>query len=302
MLAIIIPYYNFLYFEETLKSLANQTDKRFKVYIGNDASPTNPLELLKQYKNKLDFNYHCFNSNFGQLALVQQWNRCIGLTKNEEWLMLLGDDDVLGSNVVEDFYKVIDEVINMSISVIRFASEIIDAKSLKKSEIYKHPQLELAADAYYRNFKNETRSSLSEYIFKREVYNVYGFRNYPLGWYADDMAWLEFSNFGNIYTINNAIVYIRTSGYSITGKSENYLEKYRSAYLFFKDIICYKPKRFNTIQREEFIRYFELMVFKLNLLTFSNYIIIARFWLKRLDLPLTMRFTKTFLKRKFRND
>ena len=42
MLAIIIPYFKLLFFEETLQSLAIQTDKRFKVYIGDDASPEDP--------------------------------------------------------------------------------------------------------------------------------------------------------------------------------------------------------------------------------------------------------------------
>lgn len=42
MLAIVIPYYKINYFEETLKSLSNQTDKKFKVYIGNDASENDP--------------------------------------------------------------------------------------------------------------------------------------------------------------------------------------------------------------------------------------------------------------------
>ena len=46
MLAIIIPYYKIVFFEETLKSLSEQTDKRFKVYIGDDASPENPANLI----------------------------------------------------------------------------------------------------------------------------------------------------------------------------------------------------------------------------------------------------------------
>jgi hypothetical protein len=35
MLAIVIPYYKRTFFEETLQSLANQTDKRFQVFIGD---------------------------------------------------------------------------------------------------------------------------------------------------------------------------------------------------------------------------------------------------------------------------
>jgi len=39
MLAIVVPYYKLTFFEETLKSLKSQTNKKFKVYIGDDASP-----------------------------------------------------------------------------------------------------------------------------------------------------------------------------------------------------------------------------------------------------------------------
>ena len=63
MLAIVIPYFKLTFFEETLLSLANQTNKRFKVYIGNDASPESPLLLLEKYKDKFDFVYHEFESN-----------------------------------------------------------------------------------------------------------------------------------------------------------------------------------------------------------------------------------------------
>jgi len=55
MLAIVIPYYKLTFFEATLQSLADQTDKRFKVYIGDDASPENPSRLLERYQGKFDF-------------------------------------------------------------------------------------------------------------------------------------------------------------------------------------------------------------------------------------------------------
>ena len=42
MLAIVIPYYKLTFFEATLQSLADQTDKRFMVYIGDDASLESP--------------------------------------------------------------------------------------------------------------------------------------------------------------------------------------------------------------------------------------------------------------------
>lgn len=45
MLAKIVPYYKLCFFEETLQSLSNKTDKGFKVYIGDDASPEDPANF-----------------------------------------------------------------------------------------------------------------------------------------------------------------------------------------------------------------------------------------------------------------
>ena len=102
MLAIIIPYYKLTFFEETLNSLFNQTDKRFIVYIGDDASPENPLVLLEKFKGEFEYQYFKFDTNEGGISLVNQWHRCIDLA-NEDWIMILGDDDILSLNLVEAF-------------------------------------------------------------------------------------------------------------------------------------------------------------------------------------------------------
>ncbi len=52
MLAIVIPYYKLTFLEATLLSLANQTDQRFKVYIGDDASPEDCTPLLEKYRGQ----------------------------------------------------------------------------------------------------------------------------------------------------------------------------------------------------------------------------------------------------------
>ncbi len=71
MLGIVIPFYKLTNFEATLESLANQTDQGFKVYIGDDASLENPVELLEKYKGKFDFVYHRFETNLGGISLVK---------------------------------------------------------------------------------------------------------------------------------------------------------------------------------------------------------------------------------------
>ena len=127
MLAIIIPFYKLTFFEATLQSLAHQSDKRFKVYIGDDASPEDCTTLLQKFEGKFYFIYHRFETNLGGTSLTQQWERCIALSNNEEWLMVLGDDDVLDNNVVEEFYKLIEKN-TFDISLIRFNHRVIDER------------------------------------------------------------------------------------------------------------------------------------------------------------------------------
>jgi GT2 family glycosyltransferase len=233
MLAIVIPYYKLTFFEATLQSLACQSDKRFKVYIGDDASSENPMVLLEKYQGEIEFIYHKFDSNLGGTSLVKQWERCIALIENEEWIMILGDDDVLGDNVVEEFYKKLKEIEEAEINVVRFATQLIDEEGKFNSEIYYHPVKEKSTDFLFKKIENLTRSSLSEYFFKREILEKCGFHDFPLGWHSDDMLFLQVSNFKIIYTINLAIIRVRISNRSISGNSENGLQKNKATSLFY---------------------------------------------------------------------
>ena len=165
MLAIIIPYYKINFLRETLESLANQTDKRFKVYIGDDASLDDPLTLLEIYVSKFDFSYYKFSENLGASSLVKQWERCIKLSSNEKWIMILGDDDVLENNCIATFYENLNEIEKLKITTVRFASKVINSKGEFLSENYFHPRIESSSNFLMRKLKGGTRSSLSEYIF-----------------------------------------------------------------------------------------------------------------------------------------
>ncbi|EIA10426.1 glycosyltransferase family 2 protein [Flavobacterium frigoris] len=270
MLAIIIPYFKLTFFEETLQSLANQTDKRFKVYIGDDASPENPLELLERCKGKLDFVYHRFGENLGGTSLTQQWERCIEITADEEWLMILGDDDVLGENVVEEFFKQYNTFENKT-NIVRFATVSHDYKKSQTSKVFTHPNWEMAADSYFRRLIELTRSSLSEYVFKRSIYAEYKFYNYPLGWHSDDWAWLEFSNGKPIFTINKSIVSIGFSEISLSGMDNNNELKNEASLKFYSNIFKKKLSLFSKEQSLELLMRYEILIKKNRSLTVEEW-------------------------------
>jgi glycosyltransferase involved in cell wall biosynthesis len=232
ILAIVIPYYKINYFEETIKSLSNQTDKRFNVYIGNDASDNDPIDIIEKYSSTLNLVYKKFEDNLGSISLVKQWNRCLELLENEKWVMILGDDDVLSNNVVESFYEKEKEFKNTS-SVVRFATFKIDDKSTIYSHLYTNPEIEKSTDILV----HQKRSSLSEYIFSRKKIDAIKFKELPLAWYSDLLAVLEFSEYGHIFSINSAYLKIRISENSISGKNDNLSKKEEAKYLFYNYLL-----------------------------------------------------------------
>ncbi len=239
-LAIIIPFYKKKYFRKTLESLKNQTSKNFSVYIGNDNSPENIEDLLIGLAEDFNFTYQKFDKNVGAQSLTTQWDRCIALSSNEDFIMILGDDDVLGENVVEQFYKNLETVEDLNIKVIRFASQLINEAGEKTSEIFLNPEIEKAATSYIRTLQGKGRSTLTEHIFSRAAYEKYGFKDFPVAFGSDNVAWLEFPDLADIFSINEAVVNVRISKEHLSSRNDNGLDyrKREGIYLFNRYIIA----------------------------------------------------------------
>lgn len=275
-LAIVIPYYKFDYFKEVLDSLEKQTNKNFTVYIGNDASPNNPKELLANYSN-LNIVYKDFSENLGSISLVQQWYRCLNLIQDEKWVMILGDDDVLSENVVERFYfNVITCAEN---KVFRYATQVINSKSEKTSDIYTHPKEEFGFEFFERKLNGKTRSSLSEYIFNKEALFKFKIKDFPLAWYSDLLLIIELGIEKPIISINDSVIYFRNSGKNITSKKDNLTKKNEATFAFYYYVIQnYKNKVSPS--------FLKMLYFKLEKTILDNKKSI-KYWVKTLHLYAT---------------
>ena len=261
-LAIIIPYYKLTFFRETLESLAAQTDQRFTVYIGNDASSENPEELLKEFEGKFNFIYKKFEQNLGGISLTKQWERCIEMMQHEEWFMILGDDDVLAANVIREFYRN-HEVFKNRTNVVRFSTVVINDKSEEISSPYLHPIYEDPTESFMRKITGKTRSSLSEYVFRTVAYQKIGFVHLNLAWGTDDLAALEFPEEKKIFSINNAVVYFRMSQENITGKKDNFIVKNRTNIEKIKFVLKNKKKDFIGDRTKQCLDYLNFYTFSL---------------------------------------
>lgn len=254
MLAIVIPYYKISFFEETLRSLANQSNKNFKVYIGDDCSPIDPSELIRNYSGKIDLVYKRFSENLGNFSLTRHWERCVAMNEDEEWLMILGDDDHLSENYVEEFYKNLHFIKQNQIYVIRSATIITYEESGLNTPKHEHPDLEEVTEFFFRRIQKSLYSSLSEFIFSMDSYKKFGFKELPMGWCADIIAWFEYSERKPVFGMNSAVAYIRQSSENISRKGFKDSLKHRANLLMFRYIIknyldWFPPrKRFGILQ------------------------------------------------------
>jgi glycosyltransferase involved in cell wall biosynthesis len=279
LIAIVIPYYKKAFFRKTLSSLANQTDKRFRVYIGDDASPENPEDLIAEYREKLNLKYKRFENNLGKVSLTQQWERCIKLSADEEWIMILGDDDYFDSNLIESFYG---HAIKFTgkVNVVRFARHNIFPDKDITNQVQYNPEFEMANASYYRRITGQAISTLSEYAFTREAYRKFGFYDYPLAWQSDNRAWIEFSDNKPIYSINDSVVTVICSSQSITGSDLFAIQKRKANLSFYKYLITEKLHLFNKTQSIRILHKYENEIKHKKEITFSVYFFMMPYYLR----------------------
>ncbi|OCK50590.1 hypothetical protein BA768_05420 [Chryseobacterium sp. CBo1] len=235
-LAIVIPYYKIDFFEQTIKSVATQTNKDFVIYIGNDASPENPQPIIQQYFDPTEYKYYNYTENLGGKNLVLQWERILENVK-EDWFQILGDDDVLGDNFVEEFYKSVDYCDSHKIYCMKTIHHHIDENN-ETIKINDYNTDTIAAEKFFINkYSGKVNSSLSENIFRTDKYHKHRFEKIPLAWGSDDIAILSFSDYGEIYYNRATHVKVRISEISISGAQhlnqlkDNAYNKFREKFI-----------------------------------------------------------------------
>lgn len=239
MLAVIIPYYKKQFFYKTLLALALQTDKRFHVYVLDDASPESPSDVVNVFKNDLEISYKRFDENYGHFSPARHWNRCLTEVALEEWVCFLPDDDVPTRNFVAAFYHGISTLKDIDIfcmpSMI-FTSD--DPPSLDLNHELSCSALSVD-DFYMKQLKGEAHgSSLGDNFFRlTRLLEVGGFREFPKAISSDHAAILEVAGDKDIGVLRGAVLWFRMSGLNISSKVDDSLIKLAARKAFLELLI-----------------------------------------------------------------
>ncbi|PRD51914.1 glycosyltransferase family 2 protein [Sphingobacterium gobiense] len=218
-LAIVIPGYKNIFIENTLESIANQTNKNFTVYIGDDNSPHDLGRICREYCGKIRLVYRRFDENLGGTNLVNHWNRCLEMVADEEWIWLFSDDDILDENCVQNFYdeiaksKDIFDVYHFDINIIGENNQILSSQN-------QFPEVLHVKDFILKRSVGCIKSYVVEYIFNRTVLeNLGGFVNFPIAWHSDEATVIFGASKTGIKTIRGGRVNWRSSEFNITPNS-----------------------------------------------------------------------------------
>ena len=249
-LAIVIPAYKSMFFSQALLSIANQTNKNFTLYIGDDCSPANLYSIVEKYENRIPIVYKRFDENLGGKDLVAQWERCIDLIKDEEWIWLFSDDDTMDPTCVENFYRTLNQYPDFDL--FHFNVMQIDEYHNIITNYYVFPEILTSEEFLLRKLLGGDISIVVEYIFRKShFYEQRRFQNFDLAWGSDDATWIKLGKKNGIRNIENAKVYWRKSLYNISfnDRDNDILErKYYAQIEFFKWIN--KQAKQNNIQIE----------------------------------------------------
>ncbi len=220
-LAIVIPAYKDIFFERTLISISNQTCKDFTVYVGDDAGSENIKLLCDKYDKDLKLIYKRFEDNLGKTDLIGQWERCIDLIKDEKWIWLFSDDDIMDINCVEEFFKTIKK--NPEFDLYHFNVDLIDEFDKKITDSLHFPEIFPVEEFISYRLEGRLYTFVVEYIFKKDTFIKSGkFQKFDLAWGSDDATWIKLGKSKGIFTIENALIHWRRSTHNITPNVENY--------------------------------------------------------------------------------
>jgi glycosyltransferase involved in cell wall biosynthesis len=294
-LAIVIPAFKSRFFDQALKSIADQSCKDFTLYIGDDASPENLYSIVKPYENKIRIIYKMFNENLGNRSLTKQWERCINLSVEEPYVWLFSDDDEMSSDAVACFYEEINRSAGFDLFRFNMNIQFVNEERILTCT---YPALQSEIDFFENRINRSMYSCVSQFIFSRKAYLLNnGFVEFPLAWSSDDATWLIFSKGKGIKKIEHASITWRlTEGYNITSDPGLDKSKAKAEFLYalwfnkyFKNILnkdllfsytkIYLEKRMDQLK----IRYmlscfgirsvFKLLGFKYGIWTLSYHLI-----------------------------
>lgn len=219
LVSVIIPNYNHArYLEQRLDSVLNQTYQNFEVFILDDHSTDNSLEVIARYKDNSHIKQIVVNeTNSG--STFKQWDKGIHLATGDI-IWIAESDDYCELNMLEELVKAYTSHPNV---VLAYSTSIMVDENGTKGNLsrYNLGTRVFSSRDYITHFLAYgcAVGNASSAIFSREAALKVSPEYMSFRGSGDYMFWTEISSQGNVVVADVKLNYFRWAGGSVTHKN-----------------------------------------------------------------------------------
>jgi len=210
--SVSIPAYKKAFLKKAIDSILAQTFEDFELIIVNDASPENLDEVVELYTDSR-ICYYKNEKNCGALDVVDNWNNCLKYAKGD-FLICMGDDDMLAPNALMDYADLITKYPNIDL----FHSRVkrIDEKDNFIELTDARPEYESVLSLIWHRIAYR-QQYIGDYLFRTsKLREIGGFYKLPYAWASDDITtYLTAKENGVVHTNKPNFLY-RCNSHTIT--------------------------------------------------------------------------------------
>jgi glycosyltransferase involved in cell wall biosynthesis len=241
-----IPAYKDSFLYECISSILNQSYPEFELIIINDFSPYPIDEIIAQF-NDTRIRYFINDKNIGAENVVNNFNKCLEKAEGE-YFILMGDDDKMEQDYLEEFEKLVLKYPDLDIYHCR--SKIIDENSQPIALTPSWPEYESVYDNIWHRLNEHRNNFIADFVYRRSaLINNGGFYYLPLAWGTDDItAYMSINNKG-IAHINKPILNYRSHPNTISsmGNHELKMKAIMLQEIWFNNFLLRKPQLDNDL-------------------------------------------------------
>ncbi|MDF1594188.1 MAG: glycosyltransferase [Desulfobacterales bacterium] len=169
LVSICIPVYNGESFlEECLESILKQSFRNFEVIVVDDQSSDASFEIAQRFRDRGD-RIHVVRNEVN-LGLVENWNRCLELSRGE-WIKYVFQDDMIDPDCLEKMIKAAEFSNGMIVSRRRI---VFNTVSQEVKKIYDDFSGNKSIDAIFPGRTHIAPNDLCYAVFNKPGCNFIG--------------------------------------------------------------------------------------------------------------------------------
>ncbi len=241
LFSIGIPAFKGKFLAECIRSILDQTYTRFELIIVNDCSPDKVEEIVHSFQDQR-IRYFKNERNTGAEHVVENWNKCLAHA-NGDYFILMGDDDKLESDYLQEFIQLISKY--PALDIYHCRSRLIDELSQPISITPSLPEFESIYDNIWHRISFHRTQFISDFVYRVDTLKKNGgFYNLPLAWASDDISSYIACGSKGIAHSNKAVFNYRVNRFNISKTGNVHLkmkailleEQWLKSFLFIEPV------------------------------------------------------------------